>query len=435
MKLIKTAFLALACLIIAAPSYAEPTADNTLEYPNNDSILAFYYHETGEKPSFDSWVEKHQDYRNASEFDRFDVKQRLIGEYEQMFGQMGGIEYIKIKTSTNISEYDGARKGYNLQNMSANLHYPFTAQNETIKLYITNIEEFGFWPIEVEEAKKVVNHLEAFSRLVGLEMTMKVTYVGPGKRNQFGQKVIQAHMEKLEIYGDKGATLLGTLTPRSSAEAAPVVQKTYEKKDFDIRKVDIDGLKIGMEVSEVEKWAKKKGFQIKSITYHDTSDKDVQKAMQKNEPHPNLTRAFEIVSDEKCLSRGNYNQRKYPEGVTCYSVVFNKGEKGLFGGDEATVSLIQFVDSIKADEGLIDQKYDTFLQKFGQPHKTVDGQLPQYGWGGAEGDVNKLPLSLQIYKNRAGKSATYGYGYNQGLNQTQLGEGNYIVSLKLQEPK
>ena len=162
----------------AAPEPAAATppsaavGSQTLDYPDDLQLLLLAYRLAGQTVPFDAWARTASSVQSADEFSRATALQAEIERLQAVAASVADVGFVRVKTSSNLSEYDGSRGGYYLPAFEPGVRYDFEAFHEKLGLQVANSADAYLWPLTPDAARDVLQ--KAGMRTVSVDMNIAI---------------------------------------------------------------------------------------------------------------------------------------------------------------------------------------------------------------------------------------------------------------------
>ncbi|MEX1147306.1 MAG: hypothetical protein WEB93_02890 [Sphingomonadales bacterium] len=155
----------------AASSTGGVKGDKTLSYPEDLQMVMLAYRMRGETPPLEAWGANTTQVRIANEFTRPAALKAEVDRLRDVYDTTDGVGFLRVRTSTQVSQYDGNRGGFYLNAFSPGTTFSFGHYNEKVALQVTNSADAYFWPLDAETAQGVLEK-NTNSRVVTVDMLM-----------------------------------------------------------------------------------------------------------------------------------------------------------------------------------------------------------------------------------------------------------------------
>lgn len=139
-----------------AEKAAEAVGSRTLEYPEDLQMVMLSYRLRGQVPPFENWAKEAQSLRITNEFNRAAVLKEEMDRLQDAYDSTEDVGFIRMRTRSNFTEYDGNRGGYYLTTFSPGTSYQFRAYQDKVALQLVNASAAHFWPMDVQRAQEVL---------------------------------------------------------------------------------------------------------------------------------------------------------------------------------------------------------------------------------------------------------------------------------------
>lgn len=388
-------------LIMALGVIVMPKAHaETLEFPGADAVILTFYALSDKEPPYDKWVEESQEYRDATEFTRFDVKQELINNYKAQINDYKNIDTIVLRNSFSFGAYDSQRGGFPLKGVSNSTYFPFHSGGKhyssnkdlSVMLPVQNADDFQFLEMAPDKAEALVNQLPY--RSMPAHLHFKINSAGDGKREHFRKNVIYATLEKVDLYDKEENTIIRTLEAKTVTPDA----SSYVQKDFNPMEVDLDGLRLGMTSKEVAKWLDKNDFKLKKKYFHDMQLAHDKGYLNNKPEYPSSNLEKILAYQGSCFENagGIGFKERLKSGDKCLRLEFSRGKEGMFGGEPSKLISMDYQKAfVKEEDGKAIMH--ELKEKYGAPYTINSSRIPVEAWGKGQDDNKKTyPLTAEL---------------------------------------
>lgn len=377
----KIALFAILTLIFAPFELRAEDNTITLNGKNDPMAGALYWALSEETPPFESWAEEESEYRRATEFDRDEVKEKIIAEYKGQINDLKDIDSITINTSNSLGSYDSTKGGFPIRGPDNSRYFVYGStsirapMNKYVKLTIENYGEFDFYKIDKDKAKELLEST-GNDRSFDTKLYLKIKRAGKGRRSFYNDSVIETRLEKMEL--SHNGRLIHTLETKTDATVFDVA-----KKDFDKNNVDIAGFKLGMTVDDVKKTISDNAYKNVPMSKYGSQDEEID--LYKPGGLYDGVLVTPNAEDNNCTGFSPLGE--FREGFDCIVLTFNPGEKKMFGSKQATLKKIERYRGMS--RAAMNDNVATLMKAHGKEHFLDGGQIESYGWGEGDGDEVK----------------------------------------------
>lgn len=178
-----------------APASAPRFGEAVLDYPDDLQMTMLAFRLTNRAPPLEDWAAEEYEVRRADEFSRAG---RLRAETERLAGiyeATANVGFLRMRLSSQISQYDPDRGGYYLTTFAPGSTYNFSGREKVI-IQIDNAREAYFWPMDAEAAQSVLQHT---SRNVTIDARIRVT----GTERRTSGLVLKGRLADYAIFSNR----------------------------------------------------------------------------------------------------------------------------------------------------------------------------------------------------------------------------------------
>lgn len=255
-----------AYLIAAAPLMAQA---RILQNLDNETVGLLANFLASETPNFRERALNTREYRQANEFDKPQVLERIEARMRSEYEGFADIDGIKLRVSTKIGQYDAAAGVYRIDLFSPGGYFPFGRYGLTLD----NASDFHEWELPVAEARRI-RELSPFGNMVA-EIVLRPFGVAPDDQNQVRTQIID-----LKLFEQRSGRLVHTkVVPPAEYRNIQVASNTGPSM-LQAEKVSLAGISIGMGVEDAKAVLEGAGYRISQdagngSVFFTTAGKDV----------------------------------------------------------------------------------------------------------------------------------------------------------------
>lgn len=242
-------------LLICAAMFATHAVAREIVSPDATQMDLIYRFLASDPPDFEQLARQHSEVRQANEFERANVLQRVEGNLRRDFELMKEVDAVRIRTGSRFSEYDADQGAFLLSSISPESYFQFGP----IQLFFENAEQFQAWKVPVAEARDIVNANPFRDVVLDIAFRPFAIDASRGKR-------LRAQIIGLDIVSKKSGNVIASFTVPESEHREQIIAGLPTSSGLESEKVEVLGLNIGMNAGQAADWAAEAGYSMYVLT-------------------------------------------------------------------------------------------------------------------------------------------------------------------------
>ncbi|MEM7668067.1 MAG: hypothetical protein AAF317_02820 [Pseudomonadota bacterium] len=247
--------MTVASLLAASLIAAAPMAQaRILQNLDDETVRLLANYLASDTPNFRERALKTKEYRQANEFDKPEVLERIEARMRSEYEGFADIDGIKLRVRTKIGEFDAAKGVYRIRTFRPGVFFRFGRYS----LSLDNASDFYEWELPVAEARRI-REMSQFGNMIA-EILLRPFGVAPDDQNQVRTQVID-----LKLFEERSGQLVHSkLVPEAEYRSIEVASSTGPTM-LPEETVSLLDIRPGMAVEEAKSILEDAGYRVDGV--------------------------------------------------------------------------------------------------------------------------------------------------------------------------